>query len=259
MIIDILILSALAPLVLFFSLTLSLKFIYLRKALTKNRVIGISAGLLMGLTFLDFIPHSLEYSSPLSFSLTILITLIVLLLIEVKLIPRLSFLHAWLPELKDKNMECRHIHQHHHHLSHISSFSAIGCMLICVFFDGIRLSSALTLNAHAAAFSSIALLAHILPEGVLVMSLAKNSGLSSRACFLLQGVFCVVLGLGAGLTGFVQIYFSKVNVLAVSSASLLYVCFIHLLPSALQKKSEKWFFFSLLFVSCLHIIGWGGH
>ena len=259
MIVDVLVLSALAPIVLFVSLTLSLKFLSLNNILTENRVTGISAGLLVGLTFLDFIPHSVAQSSPFNFSITLLITLMGLLLIEVKLIPRLDFLHHWIPELKNKKMECRHAHQHHYHLSHISSFSAIGCMLICVFFDGIRLASAVMLNVHTTIISAIALLAHILPEGIIVMGLAKNSGLSKRNCLLLKGVFCLVLGLGMVITGFAQIYIAKVNILALSSATLLYVCFIHLLPSALQKKSERWFFCSLLLVVFLHLMGWDSH
>ena len=245
------ILSVTAPIILFLALFLFSKIISLKKIFTDNRMTSCSAGLIMGLTFLNFIPHSLEHYTPLNFSLTLLITLSVLLIIETHLIPKMDFLHIWLPSLKNKQVDCSHYHQHHHHVSHSSSFSAIGCMLICTFLDGTRLGSALLIDMTTISALLIALFAHILPEGVVVINLARNSAVSSRVCLYLQGIFCFMFGLGILCTGLTYVPVFNINIFALSSASLLYVCFIHLLPVALQKGNQKWFFASLLIMSFL--------
>ena len=247
------ILSLTAPLILFLSLSLFSKIIYFKKIFTDNRITSCSAGLIMGLTFLHFIPHSLEHYTPFNFSVTLLITLSVLLIIETHLIPKMDFLHIWLPSLKNKQTDCSHYHQYHHHLSHSSSFSAIGCMLICSFLDGIRLGSALLIDITTTSALMIALFAHILPEGILVINLARSSAVSLRTCFYLQGIFCLLFGLGIVSTGLTYVHIPNINILALSSASLLYVCFIHLLPIALQKGNQKWFFISLLTMSLLSL------
>ena len=247
-------LSLTIPIILFLSLSLFSKIISLKKIFTDNRLTSCSAGLIMGLTFLCFIPHSLEHHTPLNFSLTLLITLSVLLIIETHLIPKMDFLRIWLPSLKNKQAECSHHHQHHHYMSHSSSFSAIGCMLICSFLDGVRLGSALLIDMTTTLALLTALFAHILPEGIVVINLARSSGVSFRTCFYLQGIFCLLFGLGILSTGLTYVPLFNINIFALSSASLLHVCFIHLLPIALQKGNQKWFFASLIVMSLLSLI-----
>jgi len=244
---QIIILSLLAPLSLWLILLISTRLILFKKIFSKDISTGISTGLIITLTFFHFIPESLEQHSSLSFSTTLLSTLFCLLLMETYLIPRLHFLNKWFPFQKETNLDCHHYHLHHHHPSHVSSFSALGCILICSFFDGMSLGSALLIDTQTTITLAFALLIHILPEGLLVFTLARSSSLSLRYSLILQGLFCLALGLGIFSTGILILNFSGFNILALASGALIYVGFVHLLPIALQK--EKWFFITLILSS----------
>ena len=248
---QILVLSFLAPFILWIILILSTKLLLLKNFLSKHVSTGISSGLIISLTFFHFIPESLENHSHLNFSITLVSTLFILLIIETQIIPRLYFLNKWIPIQKNLDENVHHEHLHHYHPSHTSSFSAIGCMLVCSFFDGLSLGSALLIDIPTLITLALALLIHILPEGLLIFTLAQSSSLSLRISLILQALFCFAIGIGILVTGLFMIQFSGFNILAMASGSLIYVGFIHLLPMALQK--EKWFFITLILSSLLNI------
>ena len=242
-------LAFLIPVLLFFALGLSERVITLKNALSQNYVTAFSAGLLTGLIFFKFLPHSLEEVSPFTFSIVILISLILLLLIETYLT---GFLNRLFPNwARNKEGDCSHYHQHHHHFSH-GSFSAIGCLLICSFFDGVRIGSALWIDSLASVVTVLALFAHILPEGLSVVLLARGAGQKGRL-FFLKLIFCVTFGLGILLTSVGHFGVSEKIILMFSTASLFYVVFIHLLPVAFQRENQKWFFSALIFSTLLLI------
>lgn len=233
------------PILLFFALSLSEKVLTFKNALSQNYITALSAGLLAGLIFFKFLPHSLEEVPPFTFSIVILISLIFLLLIETYLTGFLSrlFPHwTW-----NKEGDCSHYHQHHHHFSH-GSFSAIGCLLICSFFDGIRMGSALWIDSSASVMTVLALFAHILPEGLSVVLLARSAGYKGVA---LKLVLCIFFGVGMLLTSAGYFGLSEKIILMFSTASLFYVVFIHLLPVAFQRENQKWFFSALIFSTLL--------
>ena len=239
----------LIPALLFFVLSVSEKVLTLKKIFSQNYVTALSAGLLTGLIFFKFLPHSLEDTDPTVFSMVILCSLILLLLTEsyltsvlTKLFPKWSW---------HKADDCSHYHQHHHHFSQ-GSFSAIGCLLICSFFDGIRVGSALWIDSSAGVMTVLALFAHILPEGLSVILLARSSGYGGPL-FVLKLVLCGFFGLGILLTGVGYFGVSEKMILMFSTASLFYVVFIHLLPVAFQRGNQRWFFSALLFSTLLLI------
>ncbi len=237
------------PAVLFFVLSLSEKILTLKRIFSQNHITSLSAGLLTGLIFFKFLPHSLEDISPFVFSITILCSLILLLLIETHLTGVLARLF---PKWDQKESgDCSHYHQHHHHLAS-GSFSAVGCLLICSFFDGIRMGSALWIDSAASVMTIVALFAHILPEGLAVLLLAQGSG-SKNSSFILKLVLCSLFGIGILLTGAGHFGVFEKVILMFSTASLFYVVFIHLLPAAFEKKNQKWFFSALLFSTLLLI------
>ena len=237
------------PVLLFFALSLSEKILSLKKLLSQDYVTALSAGLLTGLIFFKFLPHSLEEVSPFTFSMVILFSLILLLLIETYLtgiFTRLFPKWGW-----HKADDCSHYHQHHHHFSQ-GSFSAIGCLLICSFFDGIRMGSALWIDSSAGVMTVLALFAHILPEGLSVLLLAQSSG-NKKSLFVLKFILCGFFGAGILLTNVGYFGAFEKVVLMFSTASLFYVVFIHLLPVAFQRGNQRWFFSALLFSTILLI------
>ena len=224
---------------LFFALSLSERVFTVRKTLSQNYIIALSAGLLAGLTFFEFLPHSLEEVAPFTFSMVILVSLIFLLLVETYLIGFLSRLFPL-----GKTNEEGHCH---HHFSH-GSFSAMGCLLICSFFDGIRMGSALWIDSSTSVMAVLALFAHILPEGLSVVLLARSAGYKG---FVVKVVLCILFGCGMLLTGVGYFDFSEKIIIIFSTASLFYVVFVHLLPVAFKRENQKWFFFGLLFSTLL--------
>ena len=245
---NILWLTALAPVLLFILLDLIFRVFSFKKFFSKNAIGAISAGLLLSLAFVHFLPHSLEDNTPLAFSLTMLITLVSLLLIETHLIPRLNFFNSSFIQ-EESSPACSHYHQHHHHpFAHQSSFSAIGCLLICAFFDGVRLGSALLIDWATVGTAGVSAVFHIVPEGIAVMGLAKKS-LSSRQCRIIQTIFCAALGAGIFITGFLSLKLPSNIILSLSTAAFLYVGFVHLLPVAFSKGNQKWFIGSVILSS----------
>lgn len=234
-------LAIVAPFILFILLFFILQILSLQKIFSKNFIGAICAGLLISLTFINFLPKSLENNTSFAFSITAIITLISLLLIETHLIPKMNIFF----NMKNKTaMDCSH--HHHHPFSHQVSFSAIGCLLICSFFDGIRLASALFINIPVTGVFAVASIFHILPEGIAVMALAKKSELTLHQCYLVQILFCLFLGLGILVTGLMNLTLSPNIILSLSTATLLYVSFVHLLPVAFTKENQKWFIASLI-------------
>ena len=245
---NVILLSVLAPLGLFILLVLVLRVLSLKKFFSTDVVTALSTGLLMSLTFIHYIPHSLENNQPLHFSVTVLIGLGILLLIESYVIPKLGFINVLFPALQSKeSSSCSHYHQHHNHpFAHGSSFSAIGCLLICSLFDGFRLGSALFIDASVTYAATAAIFMHILPEGLVVALLAYRSALPKKVCYLLMAVFCMFLGQGIWLVGLFRLALSESLILSLSTGSLLYIIFVHLLPIAGKKENQKWLFLSLL-------------
>lgn len=236
------------PVLLFAVLALSEKILTLKKIFSQNYITSLSAGFLTGLIFFEFLPHSLEETTPFTFSIVILCSLVLLLLTETyltgffnKLFPKWNF---------PKEGDCSHYHQHHHHFSH-GSFSAIGCLLICSFFDGVRMGSALWIDASTSVMTLLALFAHILPEGLSVILLARSSGY--KGLTFLKIVFCSFFSLGVLLTSVGHFGVSEKIILMFSTASLFYVVFIHLLPVAFKKGNQKWFFSALILSTLLLI------
>ena len=234
--------------ILFSILSLSEKFLILKKVFSQNHVTSLSAGLLTGLIFFKYLPHSLEKTSPFMFSMILLCSLMTLLLVDSYLT---RFLSRYLPEWsQNKASGCGHYHQQHHHFTQ-GPFSAISCLLVCSLFDGIRMGTALWIDSSTSLIAVIALFAHILPEGLAVLLMAQSADKKKR--FPVKLILCLFFGTGMLLTsagsfdGFEQIF------LIFSTASLFYVVFVHLLPAAFEKGNQKWFFSALLFSTVLLI------
>ena len=136
----------------------------------------------------------------------------------------------------DHSHEHGHIHRHTHMevLGHGEVCSAIGCFMICSFFDGIALSSVQAVDAKLGLLLIIGVVLHLLPEGVLSGAMALAGGASVKSAkkvlFFIGGSFV----LGSLIPFFIHGYANKF--LAVSSGIIMFVTLVQLLPTALKLK-----------------------
>ena len=223
---------------------------YFGKNWNLKPVTALSSGLLLALCFLDFLPHSFESShSRSAISFFIFIGILAQGLADIYLLPRLSFLDRLLKaEISPLS------HDHSHTLSAGSVCSVTGCLSICSFFDGIRLFSALSLEAFAGAMTALALFFHLLSEGVLLAGLALSSGIKKRVLLILSLSVAGALTLGGLLAQIFSISFSAGFLMAFSTGILIYICFVHLLPFSLKPKNKLWFFAGLILFSASHFL-----
>ena len=232
-------------------------------------LLSVSAGVLLAVCFLEFLPQAFQKDSSLNpeglgglspdffgpdffshhgISLLILSGILLQALADIYLLPYLSFFDRFLETKTQQRIP------HSHTFSPISVCSVTGCLSICSFFDGIRLLSAFGMEGSVALSTAFALFVHLLSEGVLIAVLALSSRFKLGAILVLVGILGVTLILGATFAEFVSQWLSFQALVAFSSGCLLYVCFVHLLPSALKSKERLWFFAGLILFLLLHFL-----
>ena len=212
--------------------------------------LSLSSGALFSICFLDFLPHSFEgKGSNAQIPIFILSGIFLQALADIYLLPKLTFLDK-LIETEACN---KPIHKHSHTLSPFSACSALGCLFICSFFDGIRLLAAFSIEGFVAFSMTLALFFHLLSEGVMIAVLAFSAGFKKRVLFILAVLVGGALFLGALSAQFFSKSFSLKGLIAFSTGCLIYICFVHLLPFSLKAAYRKWFFISLLAFSLFHL------
>ncbi len=202
-------------------------------------MIAMSTGLLLAIAFLEFIPHSLESKTGPAF---ILLGVLCALFFDISVVPRVL---SDFFKTGESQSTCYHGSHHQYNHSHIlsqkSSCSAVGCFLVCSFLDGFEIASAFAINTEAGGLVSLGLLFHLLPDGILVASLALAGGLSKRIAQYLSLSVGASLLMGTLLgVFFSQIEVFKTTTIALATGVLIYVCFLHLLPLVLKKTRDTW-------------------
>ena len=206
--------------------------------------ISFGAGVLIVLVFFDFLPHALNTEITLYNSIILILAgFLVNAFAEIGIIPRLKFLNRLLPDKKHDCHQHDSEHVHYHLLSSSVGCSAVGCLILCAFFDGIRLASASLLGMEMSIIMSIGLLFHLLPESVTVVGIGLSSGFSRKSLLRIILVFCL-----AFLGGY-QLFFllSHVHhlhnfVLPFALGLFVYLCCVHFIPMVIKLKTKKWFF-----------------
>lgn len=206
-----------------------------------NLLSAFSSGLLFSFIIAVMLPHSLNTDNYLFASLLIVSGFVGILLIETYIAPKLNFFegdscshdHATENIHKDHPAEA-----HHHHLiSHQAACSAVGCLIVCSFFDGFEIQTAFSLDAQTGWTTFFALLFHALPDGVLASSIAISGGIKKNKVLIISALTGGVLILG-GLTSFVinKSLGVEKHMLAFATGVLIYVTFFHLLAMGLKHK-----------------------
>ena len=235
-----------------------LAYFFIQKKIRINTHIlaSLGAGALVSLILLDFLPHSLESSS----SLPLLIVFVSLgflvnMLAEVYILPRISFFDR-LIRTKEEEEKCsggKHgehgekEHAHHHVLSSRAGCSIMPCFILCAFFDGLRLNSAVLIGPDTAVLAGIGLLFHLLPESLTLVGIGLASRFSKKSLFIITAVFC--LSFLAGSFSFMPMLQTEGGfIFSFSTGLFIYVSSVHLIPMVINWKTKIWFFagFSVL-------------
>ena len=222
--------------------------------------VAVGVGLLLGVVWFEFLPHSLEMQP--KFAPYFFVSgLLSIALAEKYVLPHLSFLDpaptpftTYQENIRFEKAEevsvfrphvhtesCSHGHEGHSHISHshmISSQAAcsvIGCLLLCTFFDGLQLRAAFSIGNHTGWVTLFALLFHVLPDGVVAASLALAGGYTKAQAAKLSLVvsFCLFFGVAAG-TFLDKLLPLQGTMLPFAGGILLYVSLIHLFPIAFR-------------------------
>lgn len=233
-----------------------------RTWLTEGRLaalMALGAGLLLAVLVFELLPESVEHGGHYAFA-ALFAGVIAVLAFERYLAPRLTFLnppvHVHTHD-HDHGHDCDHEHGHEHHehghdhdhdlahshdhhghgslLSHGAACSALGCLLVCTFFDGVAMTAGFHVSVEVGFLVAIGLMAHMLPEGVLASTVVLASGnsakLARRAAIATGAAFMLGLVLPIALNGALG---SMSFALPFAAGVLFYVVLGQLMPVALR-------------------------
>jgi zinc and cadmium transporter len=202
------------------------------------RLVSFAVGALLGAVFLDLLPEALEQAAPKTVMLTVLGGLLGFFLLEKLVLWR----HAHGHETHEPDAdESEHDHALH---GHGGVGSRPGLMILIgngvhSFCDGIVIASAFLADRRLGIATTIAIVAHAVPQQVGDFAVLLHSGFTRRKAF----AFNVAVGL-ATLAGALAAYGALAHMqralpiaLAFAGASLLYVAVADLIPS-LHRRPE---------------------
>ncbi len=251
--------------------------------------IAVAAGFILSALFFDILPESLEKytgGAHLFFRWSLL-GVVLVAGFERYLLPKLDFVNRFFtPEneaLKAIDTHDAHVHDecdahdHHEHMDeaencshshdhahlHVHTHpevlgvgqvcSAIGCFMICSFFDGMTLSSVQAVDHKLGIVLIVGVVLHLLPEGVLSGVMALSGGASFKAArkvlIFIGGSFVLGSMIPFLVTGFESAF------IAMSSGILLFVSLVQLLPTALRlKHAPVWIILGSLLFGASHLV-----
>ncbi len=206
-----------------------------------SRLVSFAVGALLGTVFIEMLPHALESGSPTPVMITVLIGLLAFFLLEKLVLWRHAHGHE---EHRDDREETEHDHALHAPAHEGSDHGRSGLMILIGnsvhnFCDGIVIAAAFLSDLRLGIATTVAIVAHAVPQQVGDFAVLIHSGLTRGRAF----TFNVAAGT-ATLAGALAGYFALAGmqqalptVLAVAAASLLYVAVADLIPS-LHRRAE---------------------
>ena len=206
-----------------------------------SRLVSFAVGALLGAVFIELLPHALETGSPSTVMATVLAGLLGFFLLEKLVLWRHSHGHT---EHREDAEETEHEHALHAHVHPHGDGGRSGLMILIGnsvhnFCDGIVISAAFLVEPRLGIATTIAIVAHAVPQQVGDFAVLIHSGFSRKRAFtwnLAAGVATLV-GAMAGYLALAGMQQALPIVLAVAAASLLYVAVADLIPS-LHRRPE---------------------
>ena len=208
-------------------------------------VLGLSAGLLLGLVGFDLLPEIFQMNTAdiggiRSVSLAILIGFLSLHSIE-------GIFGSHEPAESDYG----HDHEHHNMAGSLGALAMGGH----VFLDGVGLGVAFKVSDSLGYAVFIAVLVHAFSDGLNTVSLMVKSGNWTSSSYRLLGVDAVARIGGAAVGTYLVLNDSMLALyLALFSGFVIYLATSHILPEAHSRHSSRWTFFATV---CGVVIMWG--
>ena len=194
-------------------------------------VLGLSAGLLLGLVGFDLLPEIFEMNTTdiggiRTVSLAILIGFLSLHIIE-------GIFGSHEPAESDYG----HDHEHHNIAGSLGALAMGGH----VFLDGIGLGVAFKVSNSLGYAVFIAVLVHAFSDGLNTVSLMVKSGNWSKSSYRLLGVDAVARIGGASVGTYLVLSDSSLALyLALFSGFVIYLATSHILPEAHSRHESRW-------------------
>lgn len=195
-------------------------------------VLGLSAGLLLGLVAFDLLPEVFDLGNQ---------EFLHAPAVSVALIAGFLLLHFYeriFGSHEPAESDYGHDHEHSHNFAGALGALAMGGH---VFLDGLALGVAFKVSSNLGFAVFIALLVHAFSDGLNTVSFMIKSGLWGKKSFGLLGVDALARIGGAALgstlvlsNNFIAIY------LAAFSGIVIYLATSHILPEAHSRHSSRW-------------------
>ena len=201
-------------------------------------VLGLSAGLLLGLVAFDLLPEVFEMSST---------NFLGAPAVSVAIVGGFLLLHVYERFFgSHEPAESDYGHDHKHSANLAGSVGALA-MGIHVFLDGLALGVAFAIDEKLGIAVFVALLVHAFSDGLNTVSLLIKSGKWSRKAIWLLGVDSVARISGAAIGASITISSNLTAIyLAAFSGILIYLATSHILPEAHARHESRWTLISTL-------------
>lgn len=187
-------------------------------------VLGLSAGLLLGLVAFDLIPETLHMSEVDVAGVPLPMLAFVGGFLALHFVERAAGTH------EPAESEYGHEHGHGHEITGV-----LGALAMAghVFLDGLAIGVAFQLDTRIAIPVTIAVVAHAFSDGLNTVSLLIRSGHWQRRAIALLGVDGVARIAGAALGTYVSVSEPMLAIyLAVFAGFIVYIATSHILPEA---------------------------
>ena len=194
-------------------------------------VLGLAAGLLLGLVAFDLLPEIFELNKKELFHAPAVSVAFIAGFILLHLIERALGSH------EPSDSEYAQDHHHSHNLA-----GTVGALTMSghVFLDGVALGIAFQVSNSLGIAIFVALLVHAFSDGLNTVSLIIKSGNWSRRAIWLLAVDAVMRISGAAFGTYITISDPVLGVyLAAFAGMLIYLATSHILPEAHSKHSSK--------------------
>lgn len=201
-------------------------------------VLGLSAGLLLGLVAFNLLPEVFEMSST---------NFLGAPAVSVAIVGGFLLLHVYERFFgSHEPAESDYDHDHKHPANLAGSVGALA-MGIHVFLDGLALGVAFAIDEKLGIAVFVALLVHAFSDGLNTVSLLIKSGKWSRKAIWLLGVDSVARISGAAIGASLTISSNLTAIyLAAFSGILIYLATSHILPEAHARHESRWTLISTL-------------
>ncbi len=220
-------------------------------------LLSAGTGYLLALALMELVPHSYAHlnQSVMKTSLLLVSGATVVLITEKMVqwarrsravdlkpaIPRfipVQHSHSKLSVFKGDHKACCEIHTHHN-LPREIVFSAVACIMVCAFFDGLTLSAALIAGGNTR-LALAGVIAHVIPEIMLVGVLTKvhfAPSITKAVLACTAASLSFFLGNIASRTAY-WLGASEAYLLGIAAGMMCYIAFAHLLPKFTSSRNE---------------------